>query len=800
MTDRPKARRIRRKKDVSPAAPKPHGLPSTLSRIRLSLSFRIAAHFSFQLVRTFLPALFILTLAFAGGTLYLAERDISRLQCAPLSADGTITLSVLDDAEVTLLPEARTDGIIVGQSAYRLLDPEAIFTKGRYIVQAQHISGQSLLISLSLSRPLALYCGAAAALVITDLFRMFYFVLHRKRLQKSVLAPIRDITDMAATLSANNLSNRINIAGTKNELKDLATVINSMLDRIETSYNSQKQFVSDASHELRTPIAVIQGYASMLSRWGKSDPDVLNEGINAIAQETESMKELVESLLFLARHDKKTLMMEMVRFDAYDVAAEVQREAAMVTPEDTFALDPADHVQIEADRGMLKQVMRILCDNAVKYSPKGSTITLGVQKTESGCTLSMSDHGPGIPKEELSRIFERFYRCDSARKTESSGHGLGLSIARIIVMGHSGQLRVRSKVGAGTTFYVDLPLTQDKVRHGGEVNRRQRRSTATGFVRRRIKAATQKQKYHNEDRTRFDPDAAFSSGDFHMAQLNLEIVLAVAVGAVAAAAARAGASASAIAVGTHRAADVARRDRSAVADGLRREERQGEELIADAFRELLGGRNRAVAVAGNQDFGFREHLQNRRDADGHLELVVAQIRPADANRADHAFQRIRHNGLVGNAQQHIAVDADGRLADVLHAAAIHEQDVNRDVDRCAHTGEAGAIAQAINGQVADVALGRGAAAALEGNRRHGCGRRRDGLLRLLAAAGVAGAGVVDLRVAGDGNGLLGKLLLRHRAVIHALDLHADLLLQAVQRTAGNRTGAAVGVRVLVRIE
>ena len=159
-----------------------------------------------------------------------------------------------------------------------------------------------------------------------------------------------------------------------------------------------------------------------------------------------------------------------MRFDAYDVAAEVQREAAMVTPEDTFALDPADHVQIEADRGMLKQVMRILCDNAVKYSPKGSTITLGVQKTESGCTLSMSDHGPGIPKEELSRIFERFYRCDSARKTESSGHGLGLSIARIIVMGHSGQLRVRSKVGAGTTFYVDLPLTQDKGRHGGEVN------------------------------------------------------------------------------------------------------------------------------------------------------------------------------------------------------------------------------------------------------------------------------------------------------------------------------------------
>ncbi len=201
----------------------------------------------------FSPALLILTLAFAGGTLYLAERDISRLQCAPLSADGTIVLSVLDDAEVTLLPEARTDGIIVGQSAYRLLDLEAIFTEGRYIVQAQHISGQSLLISLSLSRPLALYCGSAVALVITDLFQTFYFVWHRKRLQKSVLAPIRDITDMAATLSANNLSNRINIAGTKNELKDLATVINSMLDRIEhpttarsSSFPTLRNELSDA--------------------------------------------------------------------------------------------------------------------------------------------------------------------------------------------------------------------------------------------------------------------------------------------------------------------------------------------------------------------------------------------------------------------------------------------------------------------------------------------------------------------------------------------------------------------------
>ena len=131
-------------------------------------------------------------------------------------------------------------------------------------------------------------------------------------------------------------------------------------------------------------------------------------------------------------------MMEMVRFDAYDVAAEVQREAAMVTPEDTFALDPADHVQIEADRGMLKQVMRILCDNAVEYSPKGSTITLGVLKTESGCTLSMSDHGPGIPKEELSSNSNASTAVTVPAKPKAAVTGLGCPLRASLSWGTAG--------------------------------------------------------------------------------------------------------------------------------------------------------------------------------------------------------------------------------------------------------------------------------------------------------------------------------------------------------------------------
>jgi signal transduction histidine kinase len=268
---------------------------------------------------------------------------------------------------------------------------------------------------------------------------------------------------MAETLSESNLSNRINIAGTKNELKDLATVINRMLDRIERSYNSQKQFVSDASHELRTPISVIRGYTDMLKRWGKDDPEILDEGITAISQETESMKDLVESLLFLARHDKKTLMMEMSSFDPAELIREIQKEETMVHTEYHFKTARMDPLTISADRNMMKQVLRILCDNAVKYSSPGTTVTLSCTNEPGGnCCLSVKDEGQGISQEELPKIFERFYRSDKARQSETGGHGLGLSIARIIVVAHKGKLRVRSKPGCGSIFSIILPNGTEK--------------------------------------------------------------------------------------------------------------------------------------------------------------------------------------------------------------------------------------------------------------------------------------------------------------------------------------------------
>lgn len=435
------------------------------SRVRLSLTFRIAVHYCVQLIRSFVPMCLVLALVFSLAQLPGIHAACGRLAKTPPPADGVYTQLELQDHELSarLLGQPYpADGGGQAELIAQYLISGLQSGRLNVVCRAEFAAEDALLVSFRLNDRLTVLMILMGGLLVMDLLRMLYFIRHSHRLDRRVLAPIRDITDMAATLSASNLSNRINIAGTKNELRDLAVVINTMLDRIERSYNSQKQFVSDASHELRTPIAVIQGYVNMLQRWGKDDPEVLGEGLTAISQETASMKDLVENLLFLARHDKKTLMMEMSKFDPCDVLTELHKEAQLVTPGDTFVLDPVQHCTLTADRNMVKQVMRILLDNAVKYTLAGGTITMGAACSDNACTLIMKDNGPGIPAEELPKIFDRFYRSDKARKSESGGHGLGLSIARIIVVAHGGKIRVRSKVGEGTSFYVTLPLEKNK--------------------------------------------------------------------------------------------------------------------------------------------------------------------------------------------------------------------------------------------------------------------------------------------------------------------------------------------------
>ncbi|MFH1512406.1 MAG: HAMP domain-containing sensor histidine kinase [Bacillota bacterium] len=434
------------------------------SSFRFSLTLRIAIHSSLQLLRTALAILFIFTVAYTVAQFPVIHRTFDTVDnLVPADGrrftDGQIMHLSVSEAYYADEPLADDfNGFFekIGLTGSRLVD-----SGGTLLYLYRNTANGGLILAFTLRDWMHVYLVSLIALAAADLFRILYFLRHRRRLNKHVLRPIADMTKAAEKLSANNLSDRINLAGTKNEFKDLAAVINGMLDRIERSYNSQKQFVSDASHELRTPIAVIQGYANMLERWGKTDTSVLDEGISAITQETASMKELVERLLFLARHDKKNLLLETEHFDPTEILLPVFRDAQLLSAAHQFALNADKHCMINGDKGMLKQLMRILVDNAIKYTPAGGKITLALNVEADGCVMSVQDTGQGISKEELSRIFDRFYRSDKARKTQGGGHGLGLSIARIIVVAHGGTITVRSKEEAGTAFYVRLPLVAD---------------------------------------------------------------------------------------------------------------------------------------------------------------------------------------------------------------------------------------------------------------------------------------------------------------------------------------------------
>ncbi|MDR2656914.1 MAG: HAMP domain-containing histidine kinase [Oscillospiraceae bacterium] len=273
-----------------------------------------------------------------------------------------------------------------------------------------------------------------------------------------LLAPITHISNTAEQLSEQNLSMRINVAGTQNELRNLAMMVNGMLDRIESAYNRQKQFVSDASHELRTPIAVVQGYADLLARWGKDAPDVRDESIQAIQNETRSMKELVENLLYLARHDKGTLKLNPEPFSAVELIQETVRETALIASNHHIESGGLEDCTLIADRSAIKQALRIFVDNAVKYTPAGGYVSLSCRVENRQCAITVRDTGAGISKQDLPRIFDRFYRADTARNTQAGGHGLGLSIARIIVSSHNGKLHVKSKPGVGSAFTILLPV------------------------------------------------------------------------------------------------------------------------------------------------------------------------------------------------------------------------------------------------------------------------------------------------------------------------------------------------------
>ncbi len=270
------------------------------------------------------------------------------------------------------------------------------------------------------------------------------------------LLPLRRVQRAAERIGGQNLTERVPVPQTGDEVESLATALNAMLGRLEGSFEAQRRFTSDASHELRTPVTAISGHASYLLR-RTSPTGQQQESLRIIQSESERLTNLIASLLQLARSDSGALTLQRGPILAALFLADIVRELAPLAQAQHTALSSAgEDVTFEGDADRLKQVIINLVSNALKAGAK--TVTLRSERVEGDVRLSVQDDGPGIPADQLERLFDRFYRLEDSRSRDQGGAGLGLSIARGIVDAHGGRIWLDSEVGQGTTAHVQLPV------------------------------------------------------------------------------------------------------------------------------------------------------------------------------------------------------------------------------------------------------------------------------------------------------------------------------------------------------
>lgn len=298
----------------------------------------------------------------------------------------------------------------------------------------------------------------ATIMAIADFIGIIVSIILGYIISKNMLKPIDNITKAADNISIKNLKERIQVIGPDDELKRLGDTFNRMIDRLQGSFDRQIQFVSDASHELRTPIAVIQGYASLLDRWGKDDREALEKSIYAIKLEASNMAKLVEKLLFLAKGDTENQRIEKKDFWLNELINEVIGESKLIDNSHIISSDKNDTVSIFADYKMIKQMLRAFIDNSIKFTPEQGKIDISSEMQNKTVKITVSDSGVGIPKDEIQNIFERFYTVDKSRSKDKGGTGLGLPIAKWIVDIHQGRIKVESEEGKGTKITVILDL------------------------------------------------------------------------------------------------------------------------------------------------------------------------------------------------------------------------------------------------------------------------------------------------------------------------------------------------------
>ncbi|WP_447006052.1 sensor histidine kinase [Saccharothrix isguenensis] len=283
---------------------------------------------------------------------------------------------------------------------------------------------------------------------------------------KRGLRPLDDIAATADKIGSGDLSRRVPVEREGTEIGRLGVALNAMLGQVESAFRDKeasearlRRFIADASHELRTPIATIRGYAELFHRGAAERPGDLAKVTSRIESEAKRMGTLVDELLLLARLDQG-LAADREHVDLTALAADAVADAAARAPGRSLRVDQDGAVVVFGDTGRLRQVLANLLSNVLQHTPPGSSATVRVRAEGEDAVIEVADTGPGLEPDDRARVFERFFRTDAARARDGGGAGLGLSIVESVVVAHGGQVDVRSTKGVGTTFRVTVPLNR----------------------------------------------------------------------------------------------------------------------------------------------------------------------------------------------------------------------------------------------------------------------------------------------------------------------------------------------------
>ena len=280
-------------------------------------------------------------------------------------------------------------------------------------------------------------------------------------ISRLISKPIEQIHDIIASINEDNIdSKRLIIPKKNDEFAVVSQQFNELLDKISFYISQQKHFVEDVSHELRTPVAIVEGHLKLLNRWGKDDPEVLEESLEASLAEIKRMKTLVQEMLDLSRAPQVREQYKDATTEVVDTLTQIVANFKVLYPDFTFVLD----IDLKADllspiyRNHFEQVIIILLDNAVKYSTNRKEIIVSLSTVADQVEIGIQDFGMGLSEEDKKKVFSRFYRVDKARSRERGGNGLGLSIAKELIEGYNGSISLTSHLDQGTVFKVKLPI------------------------------------------------------------------------------------------------------------------------------------------------------------------------------------------------------------------------------------------------------------------------------------------------------------------------------------------------------